>query len=80
LDASASSSLVPSPAPPAPPSPPRKRLQKGIRHPKKYTDGTVWYGMLSSTGEPSNMTEALANTNWRKAMEEEYNALLENKT
>jgi hypothetical protein len=28
------------------------RLQKGIHHPKKYTDGTVRYGMLSSTGEP----------------------------
>ncbi|XP_071680405.1 uncharacterized protein [Lolium perenne] len=34
----------------APPAEPRTRLQKGIRNPKKYTDGTVRYGMLSSTG------------------------------
>jgi hypothetical protein len=36
--------------------------------------------MLSFTGEPSNLTESLNDTNWRKAMEEEYNALLENTT
>jgi hypothetical protein len=33
-------------------SPIRTRLQKGIRNPKKYTDDTVRYGILSSTGEP----------------------------
>ncbi|XP_071683458.1 uncharacterized protein [Lolium perenne] len=31
-------------------------------------------------GEPLILTEALNDSNWRKAMEEEYNALLENKT
>jgi histone deacetylase 1/2 len=36
--------------------------------------------MLSSTGEPYNLIEALADQNWRQAMEEEYNALIENKT
>jgi histone deacetylase 1/2 len=36
--------------------------------------------MLSSTGEPYNLTEALADQNWRQAMEEEYNALIENNT
>jgi hypothetical protein len=67
---------------PPPPSPPsvHTRLQKGIRHPKQYTDGTIRYGMLSSTGEPYNLTEALADQNWRQAMEEEYNALIENNT
>jgi hypothetical protein len=69
-------------ASPPPPSPPgvRTRLQKGIRNPKQYTDGTVRYGMLSSTGEPLTLTEALNDQNWCKAMKEEYNALLENKT
>jgi histone deacetylase 1/2 len=67
---------------PPPPSPPgvRTRLQKGIRNPKQYTDGTVRYGLLSSTGEPHTLTEALNDPNWRKAMEEEYAALLDNKT
>jgi histone deacetylase 1/2 len=69
-------------AAPPPPSPPgvRTRLQKGIRHPKQYTDGTIRYGLLSSTGEPYTLTEALNDPNWRQAMEEEYNALLDNKT
>ena len=30
------------------------RLQKGIRQPRILTDGTVRYGMLTSTGEPKN--------------------------
>jgi histone deacetylase 1/2 len=61
-------------------SPPRvrARLQKGIRNPKQYTDGTV--GMLASTCEPNRLSEALDDPKWRQAMEEEYNALLENKT
>ncbi|KAK1629455.1 hypothetical protein QYE76_003770 [Lolium multiflorum] len=67
---------------PPPPSPPgvRTRLQRGIRNPKQYIDDTVRYGMLSSTGEPHTLTEALNDPNWCKAMEEECNALLENKT
>jgi hypothetical protein len=36
--------------------------------------------MLSSIGEPYTLTEALGDPNWRKAMEEEYNALIQNKT
>jgi histone deacetylase 1/2 len=36
--------------------------------------------MLSSTSEPYTLTEALGDPNWRKAMEEEYNALIQNKT
>jgi hypothetical protein len=36
--------------------------------------------MLSSTGEPYTLIEALGDPNWRKAMEEEYNALIQNKT
>lgn len=38
----------------APPSPacPRTCLQHGIHKPKIYTDGTVRYGCLTSSGEP----------------------------
>jgi histone deacetylase 1/2 len=36
--------------------------------------------MLSSIGEPHTLTEALSDPNWRQAMEEEYNALIQNKT
>ena len=59
---------------------PRTRLQDGIRKAKKYSDGTVRYGFLTATGEPNTVDEALENTNWRKAMESEYQALMKNKT
>jgi histone deacetylase 1/2 len=69
-------------ASPRPPSPPgvRTRLQKGVHHPKQYTNGTIRYGMLSSVGETYTPTEALSDSNWRQVMEDEYNALIENKT
>jgi histone deacetylase 1/2 len=69
-------------APPAAPSPPRRhtRLQSGIQKPKIYKDGTIHYGMLATTSEPTSFSDALADTKWRKAMEEEYDALLQNKT
>jgi histone deacetylase 1/2 len=56
------------------------RLQKGIRQPKKYTDGTICYGMLASTGEPPNLSAALNAPHWRAAMQDEYDALMANKT
>jgi hypothetical protein len=52
-------------APPAAPAQPvaapgvQTRLQKGIRQPKKYTDGIVRYVLLTSTGEPTKLNEAL---------------------
>jgi histone deacetylase 1/2 len=49
-------------------------------HKKVFTDGTIRYGMYSSIGEPSNLNEALVDPRWKAAMEEEYNALLRNKT
>jgi histone deacetylase 1/2 len=64
----------------ASPAGPRTRLQQGIRQPKKYTDGTVRYGMLASTREPRNLPAALNDPQWRAAMQEEYNALMENQT
>ena len=36
--------------------------------------------MLSSTGEPCTLTGALDDSNWRKAMQEVYDALMINKT
>jgi hypothetical protein len=36
--------------------------------------------MLSSTCEPHTLSGALSDKNWHQAMEEEYNALIQNKT
>ncbi|KAK1616455.1 hypothetical protein QYE76_021972 [Lolium multiflorum] len=58
----------------------RTRLQKGIRQPKKYTDGTVRYALLTSTGEPTKLTEAMYDPNWRSATQDEYDALIANNT
>jgi hypothetical protein len=36
--------------------------------------------MLASTGEPRNISEALDDNKWNHAMQEEYDALIKNKT
>lgn len=59
---------------------PHTCLRDGIRKPRVYTDGTVRYGLFTSTGEPHNTSEALADNNWKNAMDIEYNALIHNKT
>ncbi|KAK1645921.1 hypothetical protein QYE76_063726 [Lolium multiflorum] len=76
------SSVARTPAVPVAPKPPqrRTRLQQGIRKPKTYTDGTVRYGLFSSTGEPDNLTQAMGDKKWKLAMEEEYAALMQNQT
>jgi hypothetical protein len=71
-------SSVPSPA--VGPSSPRTRLQHGIRRSKVYTDGTIRYGLVASTGEPNSLDEALANDDWKQAMQLEHDALMKNKT
>jgi hypothetical protein len=58
----------------------RTCLQKGICQPKRYTDGTMRYGMLSSTGEPRSLPAALNDPHWRSDMQDEYDALMMNKT
>ncbi|KAK1619343.1 hypothetical protein QYE76_024860 [Lolium multiflorum] len=58
----------------------RTRLQKGIKHPKIYTDGTVRYGLLGSSDEPHSLADALAEPHWKQAMGEEYEVLLNNQT
>nr|ABA95721.1 retrotransposon protein, putative, Ty1-copia subclass [Oryza sativa Japonica Group] len=59
---------------------PVTRSQHGVHRPKKYTDGTVRYGCLTETGEPSSLQEALSSANWKQAMDKEFSALLHNKT
>jgi hypothetical protein len=74
---SPSVSSVPLPAAPVRPS---TRLQLGIRKPKVYTVGTIRYGLLTSSGEPNHLDEALGDSRWKSAMDQEYNALLKNNT
>jgi hypothetical protein len=76
-DFSPSVSSVPLPAVPVRPS---TRLQYGIRKPKVYTDGTIRYGLLTSSGEPNHLDEALGDSRWKSTMDQEYNALLKNNT
>jgi hypothetical protein len=45
-----------------------------------YTDDTIRYGMLTTTGEPSSLTEALSDANGKKAMDHKFDALVKNKT
>ena len=56
------------------------RLQKGIRNPKVRTDGTIPYGMMCIKGEPARLEDALGDPRWKDAMDEEYSALMRNKT
>ena len=56
------------------------RLQKGIINSKVRTDGTVPYGMPCIAGEPTNLETALSDPRWKNAMDEEYMALMRNKT
>jgi hypothetical protein len=59
---------------------PSTRLQHGIRKSKLYTDGTVRYGLLTSSGEPQNHNKALWDDKWKKAMDDEFGALQKNRT
>jgi histone deacetylase 1/2 len=61
---------------------PTTRLQHGIRKPKIYTDGTVHWGMHGATvvEEPRYVEEAFKDKRWVAAMDNEYMALLKNKT
>jgi hypothetical protein len=76
-DFSPSVSSMPLPAVPVCPS---TRLQHGIRKPKVYTDGTIRYVLLTSSGEPNHLDEALGDSRWKSTMDQEYNALLKNNT
>jgi hypothetical protein len=60
--------------------PHRTRLQGGIRKPKEFTDGSVRYGNVAISSEPLNLHEALTVPHWKMAMNDEYSALMRNKT
>jgi hypothetical protein len=62
------------------PDRPRTRLQNGVSKPKKFTDGTIRYANFCSTGEPSTTADALTDSRWKAAMDEEYDALIKNNT
>ena len=64
---------------PVPASRVTTRLQKGIKNPKIRTDGTIRYGMLCVAGEPTRLKDALGDSRWKNAMDEEYSALMKNK-
>jgi hypothetical protein len=59
---------------------PCTRLQAGISKPKIYKDGIVRYGNLTICEEPTNISAALSDPNWKQAMESEFSALMRNNT
>ena len=69
-------------SPVAAPTPPRTRLQQGITSRINYKN-IAKYGLTCLTGEscePKTLHEALGNSRWKQAMEEEFSALQRNKT
>jgi hypothetical protein len=60
------------------PTHPSTWLQHGIQKPKTYTDGTIRYGLLTSSDEPSSEHEALGDDRWKNAMDKEVDALQKN--
>jgi hypothetical protein len=64
---------------PAPPS--RSILGSAPSTPRGSSDGMICYECYASpASEPCDITEALSNTSWKNAMDDEYNALMQNKT
>jgi hypothetical protein len=61
---------------------PRTRLQDHIVKPKVFTDDTVRYDHLglAMIREPKTLLEALHDEHWKGAMDEEFSALMKNKT
>lgn len=52
------------------------RNKVGIFKPKIYLTQCKEYRMEQNTLELNNVLEALSNKDWRRAMEDEYNALI----
>lgn len=57
---------------------PCTRSQSGIRKEKVYADGTIKYGLFTSSSEPQNLEEAMSDKNWKAAIDAEYSALMKN--
>jgi hypothetical protein len=68
-----------------PPVRPHTRSQDGIVKPKIVTDGRVRYDRIlfanfTTTSEPSSLSEALMDSKWKSAMDEEYSVFMKNNT
>jgi histone deacetylase 1/2 len=55
-------------------------MSRGIVKPREFKDGTVRWGLSSTAEEPVSLQDALSNKKWKEAMDEEYVALMKNKT
>jgi histone deacetylase 1/2 len=53
---------------------------QGIVQLKQYKDSTIHWCLSAITDEPANLQCALENQNWKGAMNEEFDALMQNKT
>jgi hypothetical protein len=60
--------------------PSRTRLQNNIIKPKKLFPGMIRFANFCSSSEPESLHEALADANWKLAMDQEYSALINNGT
>jgi hypothetical protein len=76
-------SATPSASPASPPGM-TTRFMRGVRQPKKRTDGTVAWNASRAIdlvhNDPRNHHDAMTCAHWRAAMETEYSALQANKT
>jgi histone deacetylase 1/2 len=59
---------------------PVTRAATGIHRPKEYKDGTVRWLLSCTSGEPKDLSSAVADPNWKGAMNEEFEALMKNGT
>ena len=58
----------------------RTRSTTGKSKPIQFKDETVRYNLSVVSNEPANLQIALEDLNWKNAMNDEYNALVKNKT
>jgi hypothetical protein len=56
------------------------RFKHNIRQPKVCTDGMVTYSAVKTSSEPTSYTIAIKDPLWCQAMNDEFRALLKNKT
>jgi hypothetical protein len=56
------------------------RLRHNIHKPKVRTDGMVTYFAIKTSSEPTSYTTTMADPLWQQAMNNEFQALLKNKT